>query len=143
MKISNEEKIYYIKILKIKKYIELVTKNCDKGLEQKDSLNYLRTEITPLLNQDLKNVELLNALTYILFIKNKNKLKEYIENILFSYEDNSFIINQVCKRNIISLESADLIDSYDPSIPILIIDISPKFINSFLLVQKFLLYGTY
>ena len=111
MKISNEEKIYYIKILKIKKYIELVTKNCDKGLEQKDSLNYLRTEITPLLNQDLKNVELLNALTYILFIKNKNKLKEYIENILFSYEDNSFIINQICKRNIISLES--LYDNYN------------------------------
>ena len=58
MNISNEEKIYYIKILKIKKYIELVTTNCEKGLEQKDSLNYLRTEITPLLNQDLKNSEL-------------------------------------------------------------------------------------
>ena len=111
MKISNEEKIYYIKILKIKKYIELVTKNCDKGLEQKNSLNYLRTEIAPLLNQDLKNVELLNTLTYILFIKNKNILKEYIENFLFSYEDNSFIINQICKRNIISLES--LYDNYN------------------------------
>ena len=111
MKIANEEKIYYIKILKIKKYIELVTKNCDKGLEQKNSLNYLRTEIAPLLNQDLKNVELLNTLTYILFIKNKNILKEYIENFLFSYEDNSFIINQICKRNIISLES--LYDNYN------------------------------
>ena len=111
MNISNEEKIYYIKILKIKKYIELVTTNCEKGLEQKDSLNYLRTEITPLLNQDLKNSELLNTLTYILFIKDKNKLREYIGNFLFSYEDNSFLINQICKRNIIQLEK--LYDSYN------------------------------
>ena len=105
MKISNEEKIYYIKMLKIKKYIELVTDNCLRGAEQINSLNYLRTEIAPLLNQDFKNSELLNALTYILFLKDKNKLKEYIENFLFSYKDNSFIIEQICKRNIISLET--------------------------------------
>ena len=78
--ISNEEKIYYIKLLKIKKYIELVTNNCKKGSDQKDSLNYLRAEITPILNIDLKNYELLNSLTYILFIKDKNKLREYINN---------------------------------------------------------------
>ena len=111
MKISNEEKIYYIKILKIKKYIELVTDNCLKGAEQINSLNYLRTEITPLLNKDLKNTELLNALTYILFLKDKNQLKEYIENFLFSYKNDSFIIEQICKRNIISLEL--IFDTYN------------------------------
>ena len=110
MKISNEEKIYYIKLLKIKKYIELVTKNCVNGLEQKDSLNYLRTEITPLLNQDLKNKELLNTLTYILFLKDQKQLKNYIDNYICSCEDNSFIISHICKRNIISLET--IYDSY-------------------------------
>ena len=111
MKISNEEKLYYIKMLKIKQYIELVSDNCIKGKEQKDSLNLLRKEITPLLTQNLKNYELLNSLTYILFIKDKKTLREYIENYLNSYEDNSFIINQICKRNIISLET--LYDNYN------------------------------
>ena len=110
MKISNEEKLYYIKLLKIKYYIDLVNKNCSKGNEQKESLEYLRKEITPVLNQDLRNAELLNSLTYILFIKDKNKLKEYINNFLNSYEDNSYIISQICKRNIISLES--IYDNY-------------------------------
>ena len=109
--ISNEEKIYYIKLLKIKKYIELVTNNCKKGSDQKDSLNYLRAEITPILNIDLKNYELLNSLTYILFIKDKNKLREYINNFLYFFEDNSFLINQICKINIIQLEK--LYESYN------------------------------
>ena len=111
MKISNEEKLYYIKMLKIKQYIELVSNNCMKGKEQKDSLNYLRTEITPLLCQKLKDYELLNTLTYILFIKDKNKLRGYIENYLMSYENNIFIVEQICKRNIISLET--LYDNYN------------------------------
>lgn len=111
MKISNEEKVYYIKLLKIKYYIELVTKNCINGNEQKDSLIYLRKEITPLLNQDLRNAELLNSLTYILFLKDKKNLKEYIDNFLSSYEDNSFIMSQICRRNIISLET--IYDNYN------------------------------
>lgn len=111
MKISNEEKLYYIKLLKIKYYINLVNKNCSSGNEQKDSLEYLRKEITPVLNQDLRNADLLNSLTYILFIKDKNKLKEYINNnSLNSYEDNTSIISQICKRNIISLET--IYDNY-------------------------------
>jgi len=110
MKISNEEKLYYIRLLKIKYYIDLVIKNCSSGKEQKESLEYLRKEITPVLNQDLRNAELLNLLTHILFIKDKNKLKEYINSFLYSYEDNSFIISQLCKRNIISLET--IYDNY-------------------------------
>ena len=111
MKISNEEKLYYIKLLKIKKFIELVSNNCIKGTEQKDSLNYLRTEITPLLNQDIKNSELLNTLTHLLFIKDIKELRNNIDTFLISYEDNSFIINHICKRNIISLET--LYDNYN------------------------------
>jgi WD40 repeat protein len=118
MKISNEEKIYYIKLLKIKYYLDLVTNNCIKGLEQKDSLNYLRTEIAPLLNQDLKNSELLNTLTYILFLKDQKQLKNYIDNFLSSYENNSFIISHICKRNIISLET--IYDSYNKNVKELI-----------------------
>jgi WD40 repeat protein len=110
VKISNEEKLYYIKLLKIKYYIDLVNKNCSNGNEQKESLEYLRKEITPVLNQDLKKSELLNLLTNILFIKDKNKLKEYIDIYLKEYEDNSFIISQICKRNIISLET--IYDNY-------------------------------
>jgi len=110
MKISNEEKLYYIKLLKIKYYIELVTKNCSSGNEQKESLEYLRKDITPVLNQDSRNAQLLNSLTYILFIKDKNKLNEYINNNLYSYEDNTFIISQICKRNVISLET--IYDNY-------------------------------
>ena len=118
MKISNEEKIYYIKLLKIKYYLDLVTNNCIKGLEQKDSLNYLRTEIAPLLNQDLKNSELLNTLTYILFLKDQKQLKNYIDNFICSCEDNSFIISHICKRNIISLET--IYDSYNKNVKELI-----------------------
>ena len=111
MKISNEEKIYYIKILKIKKYIELVTTNCEKAIEQKTALHYLRTEVAPLINKDIKNAELINVLTYILFIKDIKKLREYIDSFLNAYETNTFIISQIFKRNIISLET--LYDNYN------------------------------
>ena len=101
IQIQNEEKFYYIKILKIKHYIKLVLNNCINHLEQKDSLDYLRTEITPLLNQDMTSTELINSLTYILFIKDESILKDYIQNFLLSYNDDNFIINQICKKNII------------------------------------------
>ena len=110
-KISNEEKIYYMKILKIKKYIQLVTKNCQNGVEQKNALHYLRTEVAPLINKDIKNSELINVLTYILFIKDIKKLRDYIDNYLNAYEENTFIICQIFKRNIISLET--LYDNYN------------------------------
>ena len=99
--ISNEKKLYYIKCLKIKYYINLVLNNCKNKLEQKDSLDYLRTEITPLLN---KETELLNLLTRILFIKDQFILEQYIKNFLLSYADNDFIINKICKKNITPLE---------------------------------------
>ena len=102
--ITNEEKLDYIKLLKIKYYIKLVSKNCINHVEQKDSLDYLRTKITPLLNQDLKSNELLNSLTYILFIKDQFILEQYIKNFLLSYADNDFIINKICKKNITPLE---------------------------------------
>ena len=105
IQIQNEEKFYYIKILKIKHYIKLVLNNCINHLEQKDSLDYLRTEITPLLNQDMTSTELINSLTYILFIKDESILKDYIQNFLLSYNDDNFIINQICKKHIIPLES--------------------------------------
>ena len=119
MKLSNDEKMKSIKLLKIKKYIDLVTKNCYKGLEQKDSLNYLRNEITPLYNQDINNDEL-NTLTYLLFIKDKNTLKEYIKENMKSFEDNSFIINKIIKRNFIALE--DLYDNYNKNLKEVISD---------------------
>jgi WD40 repeat protein len=59
----------------------------------------------------MKNFELLNTLTNLLFIKDIKKLKDYIDTFLISYEDNSFIINHICKRNIISLET--LYDNYN------------------------------
>ena len=77
IKIPNKEKIYWIKMLKIKYYLKLVLNNFNNHLKQKESLDYLRTEITPLLNQD---TELLNILTYILFIKD-----QYLKNILKTF----------------------------------------------------------
>ena len=109
--IPNEEKIHWIKILKIKYYIKLVLNNFNNHLKQKDSLNYLRKEITPLLNQD---TELLNSLTYILFIKDEAMLKQYIENYLLSYTDDNFIIDQICKKRIITLET--VFDFYQNSL---------------------------
>ena len=49
-KINSEEKLKIIKLLKIKKYIELILQNCSDRIDQKDSLCYLRTEISPLIN---------------------------------------------------------------------------------------------
>ncbi len=102
--IPNEEKLYYLKLLKIKYFIKLVVNNCINKKEQKDSLNYLRTEITPLLNKDNKGSELLNSLTYILFIKDELVLNAYIQNFLLSYSDNNFILSQISKNTIITLE---------------------------------------
>ena len=110
VQISNEEKIYLIQFLKIKYYIKLVLNNCINHSEQKDSLDYLRTEITPLLNQDMSSTELLNSLTYILFIKDESILKDYLDNYLLSYTDDNFIINKICKKNIIPLEN--IFDNY-------------------------------
>ena len=49
-KIENKEKMTFIKLLKIKKYIDLILKNCSDRIDQKDSLYYLRTEISPMIN---------------------------------------------------------------------------------------------
>ena len=100
--ISNETKLYYIKCLKIKYYIKLVLNNCINHIEQKDSLDYLRTEITPLLN---KETELLNLLTRILFIKDESILNQYIHSYLFIYDDDDLITNYISKSNIPSLEN--------------------------------------
>ena len=108
--IPNEEKLYYLKLLKIKYFIKLVVNNCINKTEQKDSLNYLRTEITPLLNKDNKGSELLNSLTYILFIKDELVLNAYIQNFLLSYSDNNFILSQISKNTIIPLEK--IYDNY-------------------------------
>ena len=69
-KIENEEKISLIKLLKIKKYIELIMQNCSDRIDQKDSLYYLRTEISPLINTNnpLDKINL-GYLTSLLFHK--------------------------------------------------------------------------
>ena len=109
--ISNEKKLYYIKCLKIKYYINLVLNNCKNKLEQKDSLDYLRTEITPLLN---KETELLNLLTRILFIKEESKLNQYINSYLFIYLDDDLIISLINTSNIPLLEN--IYDNYKQSL---------------------------
>ena len=70
-----EEQLKFIKILKIKKYIEIILKNCSDRIDQKDSLYYLRNEISPLINSNEPDDEiLLNHLTLILFITKVNKV---------------------------------------------------------------------
>ena len=82
-KIKSEEKSLYIKLLKIRKYIELITKNCSDRIDQKDSLYYLRTEISPLLNSEgEKSKNLLTSLTILLFFKDMNLLQDYIKQNL-------------------------------------------------------------
>ena len=104
-KISNEEKMTYIKLLKIKKYIDLIKENCSDRIDQKDSLFYLRTEISPMLNgNDDKNKELLNSLTNLLFYKKMKLLNEFIDKNLNIYSDEKYIINQLSKNRIIPLE---------------------------------------
>ena len=111
-KINTEEKLKFIKILKIKKYIELILQNCSDRIDQKDSLFYLRNEISPLINSNEPNDEnLINHLTIILFIKDMNILTKYIKNNLDIYSDDSYIISQLSKNKIIPLEN--LYDIYD------------------------------
>ena len=112
--ITNEEKIYYIKILKIKYFIKSVLNNCIKKIEQKDTLEYLRKEITPFLSQDNNSTDLLNSLTYILFIKDESVLNKYIKKFLLSYVDDNFILNQITKNNITPLEN--IYDNYQNSL---------------------------
>ena len=106
-RIENEEKMTYIKLLKIKKYIELIIKNCSDRIDQKDSLFYLRNEIVPMINNSenkIKNKNLLNSLTSILFYKDMNLLTEYIKKNLYIYSDDSYIIKELSKNRIIPIE---------------------------------------
>ena len=75
-KFNNDERTILIKLLKIRKFIELVYNNCSDRIDQKDSLQFLRNEITPLM----ENTELLNSLTKILFYKDMSQLKNYWQN---------------------------------------------------------------
>ena len=113
-KMKTEEQLKFIKILKIKKYIEIILKNCSDRIDQKDSLYYLRNEISPLINSNEPDDEiLLNHLTLILFIKDMNLLTKYIKNNLEIYSDDSYIISQLSKNKIIPLEN--LYDLYEKS----------------------------
>ena len=105
-KISSEEKLKIIKLLKIKKYIELILKNCSDRIDQKDSLYYLRTEISPLINTNnpLDKINL-GYLTSLLFIKDMNFLTNYIKSNLGTYSDDSQIISILNKNKLIHLES--------------------------------------
>ena len=109
-KLNNEERTILIKLLKIRKFIELVYNNCSDRIDQKDSLQFLRKEITPIID----NTELLNSLTKILFYKDMNQLKSYIQKNLAMYEDDKYILNQVCKVKITPLEQ--LYNSYNRSL---------------------------
>ena len=111
-KISSEEKLKIIKLLKIKKYIELILKNCSDRIDQKDSLYYLRTEISPLINTNNPLDKLnLGYLTSLLFIKDMNFLTNYIKSNLGTYSDDSQIISILNKNKLIHLESIyDMID---------------------------------
>ena len=111
-KIENDEKLSYIKLLKIKKYIELIVQNCSDRIDQKDSLYYLRTEISPILNSNgNKNKKLLISLTNILFYKDMKLLTEYIKKNLSIYSDDSYIIKELSKNRIIKIEK--LYDIYN------------------------------
>ena len=110
--IKTEEKLKFIKILKIKKYIEILLQNCSDRIDQKDSLYYLRTEISPLINTNEPDDEILiGHLTVILFIKDMNLLTKYIKNNLEIYSDENHIISQLSKNKILQLEQ--LYEIYD------------------------------
>ena len=109
-KLNKDEKAIIIKLLKIRKFIELVYNNCLDRIDQKDSLQFLRNEITPLM----ENTELLNSLTKLLFYKDMNQLKNYIQKNLAIYEDDKYILNQLCKVEITPLEQ--LYNSYNKSL---------------------------
>ena len=109
-KLNSDEKAILIKFLKIRKFIESVYNNCSDRIDQKDSLQFLRNEITPLI----ENTELLNSLTKILFYKDMNQLKNYIQKNLSIYEDDKYILSQVCKVKITPLEQ--LYNAYNRSL---------------------------
>ena len=110
-KLNNDERAIIIKLLKIRKFIELVYNNCLDRIDQKDALQFLRNEVTPLLEN---NTDLLNSLTKILFYKDMNQLKNYIQKNLAIYEDDKYILNQICKVEITPLEQ--LYNSYNRSL---------------------------
>ena len=99
-KLSSEEKNNLMKFVKIRKFIELVYNNCSARIDQKDALQYLRNEITPII----KDKELLNTLTKILFFKDMPTLKNFIQKNLSIYEDDKYILNQICEVKIAPLE---------------------------------------
>jgi len=109
-KLNNDERTILIKLLKIRKFIELVYNNCSDRIDQKDALQFLRNEVTPIID----NSELLNSLTKILFYKDMNQLKNYIQKNLSIYEDDKYILNQICKVKITPLEQ--LYNSYNLSL---------------------------
>jgi WD40 repeat protein len=111
--IKNEDKIDYIKSLKIKKYIDLIIKNCSDRIDQRDSLDYLRNEIVPIISNNTKDKNLLIFLTNILFYKDMNLLKDYINKYLKIYLDDSAIISELSKNKIVSVEK--LYDNYNDS----------------------------
>ena len=99
-KLSSEEKNNLMKFLKIRKFIELVYNNCSDHIDQKDALQFLRNEITPII----EDKELLNTLTKILFFKDMPTLKNFIQKNLAIYEDDKYILNQICEVKIAPLE---------------------------------------
>ena len=99
-KLSSEEKNNLMKFLKIRKFIELVYNNCSDRIDQKDALQFLRNEITPII----EDKELLNTLTKILFFKDMPTLKNFIQKNLAIYEDDKHILNQICEVKIAPLE---------------------------------------
>lgn len=112
--LSSEEKMNFTKILKIKKYIELVLSNFTNKKDQKESLDYLRKEISPLMTNNKFNLELIKNLTMILFFKDMNGLKKYIDSNLDIYLDDSYLLNQLCQKRILHIES--LYDIYEKSL---------------------------
>ena len=110
--IKNEEKMEYIKVLKIKKYIYLIINNCYDRIDQKDSLYYLRTEIAPMINNTIDK-NLLSLLTNLLFYKDMNLLKDYIKKNLKIYSDDSYIISKLSQNRIIPIEKLyDIYNNY-------------------------------
>ena len=110
--IKNEEKMKYIKVLKIKKYIYLIINNCYDRIDQKDSLYYLRTEIAPMISNTIDK-NLLSLLTSLLFYKDMNLLKDYIKKNLKIYSDDSYIISKLSQNRIIPIEKLyDIYNNY-------------------------------
>lgn len=99
-KLTTEEKNNFLKILKIRKFIQQVYANCSEHKEQKNALQFLRSEVTPIID----NSELLNTLTKILFFKDINTLKNFVQKNLAIYEDDKYILNQISENKIAPLE---------------------------------------